>query len=169
MTHWWRRNAVALGVLAVILPATFVTVGSQESAQRGGPSHDVFVAPGESVQYVGAAVGPARAKITDDPAAPRGTRVVTVTVEIDPDPTDPIACRSPQLHEVDGLQRVWNERSSELDRGFDDDITSCSSEESAPYSLRLEYVVPEDATGPFTVDVNSVEGWPDLARLRVEP
>ncbi|WP_404429290.1 hypothetical protein LG299_08765 [Microbacterium lacus] len=169
MTGWWRRNAVALGVLVVVLPATFVTVASQESAQRGGASHDVFVALGESVKYAGATVGPAQAEINDDPAAPRGTRVVAVTVEIDPDPTNPIACLSPQLHEVGGLQRAWNERSVELNRGFDEDITSCSSEESLPYSLRLEYVVPEDATGPFTVDVNSVEGWPDLARLRVEP
>lgn len=169
MTGWWRRNGAALITVAVLVPVTYAAVGLHETSERGGASQDVVVPPGESIEYAQAVVGPARAEFIADDVAPQGTRVVRVTVEVEPDPTAPIACLTPQLRELGGLQRSWDERSYELGRGFDEDLTNCASDETGRYSLGLEYVVPDDAAGPFTVDVDAAEGWPVLARLRVEP
>jgi hypothetical protein len=168
VTGWWRRNAVALAAVAVLLPATVAVVAVQEGSGAGGASHEIVVPLGESIEYSEATVGPADAEFVDDPLAPRGTRVVRVTVEVVPDPAEPIACKKPLLREVSGLQREWEESSYELGRGYEE-LTFCSSDEIAPYSLVLDYVVPDDADGPFTVDVDSVAGWPVLARLQVEP
>jgi hypothetical protein len=169
MTGWWRRNAVALVTAGVLLPITLGAIALHERVDSAGAWQDAVVAPGDSIEYAKATIGPATARFVDDAAAPVGTRVVQVTVDIDPNASDPIACLTPQLHELGGSQREWNERSYDLGRGFDEDLTSCSSDESSPYSLFLEFVVPEDAEGPFTVDVDAAEGWPVQARLQVEP
>ncbi|MET0297595.1 MAG: hypothetical protein ABW024_09350 [Microbacterium sp.] len=169
MTGWWRRNAAALVTAGVLIPVTIAAIALHERNDTGGSWQDSVVATGESLDYAGATVGPATAEFVDDDAAPSGTRVVRVTVDIDPDPSAPIACLTPQLRETEGRQREWDERSYELGRGFDEDLTSCASDRSTPYSMLLEYVVPDDAEGPFTVDVDAAAGWPVLARLRVQP
>lgn len=169
MTGWWRRNAVALVALGVLLPATVAAIAVQEWGEITGATQPVLVDAGESLEYVGAVVGPARAEFVEDDAAPSGAKILSVTVEVDPDPAAPIACVTPRLRELGGLGRQWSERSYELGRSLDEDLTTCASDAASPYRMVLDYVVPDDADGPFTVEVDSFEGWPVQVRLLVDP
>ena len=171
MTGWWRKNAVALGALAVLIPAVVVSVAWNEWSEYdlNRASRPLAVAPGDSVEYGGATVGPATARFRDDPLAPQGSRVVSVKLRVEPgDPA--LVCLSPILREADGAARQWSAASYELDRGWDADRpTSCVAEATAPYTMDIDYLVPLDASGPFTVELDSVDSWPEFVSAVVEP
>ena len=168
---WWRRNAVPLVLVAVLLPVTAGVVAVNEWSEwdLGHGTKPITVEPGESVSYGGATIGPAKAKFSTDAAAPPGTRVVSATVLVAPG-DDPISCLTPHLREAGGAGRQWDEASYELERDFDSDrVTFCSSEMPIRYSLTLDYLVPVDATGPFTIELESGDELPRFVRLIVEP
>lgn len=84
--------------------------------------------------------------------------------------SEPIACPTPQLREAGGAQRQWDKASYDLDRDFDSERkTFCNSEPRARYLLTLDYLVPADATGPFTIDLESGDELPRYLRLVIEP
>lgn len=170
MTGWWRANAVALGAIVVLVPATYAALTWNEwsSVLENSPSQAVVLEPGDEIEYDGATIGPASAEFTRLPGMPAGTRVVTVTMHVEPgDP--PLQCSPPKLYEVGGLQRQWTAR-TDLDREWDPDLqTLCSSEATGPYELVLDYLVPEDASGPFTVELFSASGMPEFVSAVVEP
>ena len=172
MTGWWRANAVPLGVLLVLVPATTIAVGWNEwwGYYSGRASIPIAVEAGDSTEYAHATVGPATAEFTDRPLAPEDARVVAVRILIDPHGLG-FSCAIPQLRELEGSQRQWDAASAyDLDPERDFDLReSCDSETAAPYTLDLDYLVPLDASGPFTVEVTSAERIPEFARLIVEP
>lgn len=170
MTGWWRTNAIALGALVVLIPVTVITMSWNEWAgiRQGTASEPISVASGKSAEYAGATVGPASAEFTDLPLVPQGGRVLTVTVRIDPgDPA--IVCPEPVLREVDGTQRQWNPR-DDLGREWDSDRRAfCDSEATAPYEMQIDYLLPEDASGPFTVELSSGPELPEFVSAVVSP
>ncbi|MFD4960102.1 hypothetical protein [Microbacterium sp. NPDC058389] len=182
MTGWWRSNAVALGALIVLVPATYAALTWNEwsSVLQGSPSQAITVEPGDTVKYAGATVGPASAEFTELPSVPQGAHVVTVTLHIDPGkhskpgkpgkPTNPpISCSSPELHEIGGLERQWN-ANDDLGREWDPDRwTFCDSDATGPYDLLLDYLVPVDVSGPFTVKLSSGVAVPEFVSAVVEP
>lgn len=170
MTGWWRSNALALGALVVLVPATYAALTWNEWSpvlQNSG-SQAITLQPGDEVEYAGATIGPASAEFTELPDMPAHSRVVTVTLHIDPgDP--PIACDKPQLRELGGSGRTWNLR-EDLGRDWNPDLkTFCDREVEQPYELLIDYLVPDDASGPFVVELKSVEGWPQFVSAVVEP
>jgi hypothetical protein len=168
---WWRRNAIPLAVAAVLLPVTAGVVAFNEWSEwdLGHGTKPVTVDPGESARYAGATIGPARAELSTDPAAPAGTRVVSATVLVAPG-DDPLGCQSPRLRELNGAGRQWDEASFALETDFDADrLTFCDPERPYRYSLTLDYLVPEDATGPFAIELESPDALPQYLRLVVEP
>ncbi|WP_194410333.1 hypothetical protein [Microbacterium cremeum] len=168
MTGWWRSNAIALGALVVLVPAAVVTMSWNEWAGLRQATEPISVASGESVRYADALVGPVAAEFTRLPQAPQDARVVTVTVPIDPgDPA--IACSPFVLREVGGARREWAPR-SDLGREWDSDRkTYCDDEATAPYEVELDYLVPEDASGPFTVEFGSAGSYPEFVSAVVTP
>lgn len=168
---WWRRNAISLAAIAVLLPVTVGVIAVNEWSEwdLGHATKPITVPAGETVSYAGATIGPARAEFTDDPLAPPGTRVVSTTVLVDPGDS-PIVCRTPHLREAEGAGRQWDEASLELERDFDAARnTFCSSEMPIRYSLTLDYLVPDDAEGPFVIELESGEELPVFVRLTIEP
>lgn len=171
MTGWWRRNAVALGAVAVLLPLTagVVAVNEWSEFDAGHATRPVTVHSGDSTVYAGATVGPARAGVEDESSAPPGTKVVMARVLVDPG-AEPIACSPPVLREIGGTQRQWNEASLVLDLPYDPERrSSCDSALPIRYSLTLAYIVPVDAEGPFTVDLETAAEYPNYVRLIVSP
>jgi hypothetical protein len=168
VTGWWRANAVALGALAVLAPALIGVVAWNEWSK-----HDVgqsmHVEAGATAMYSDARIGPAKAEYRDDPLAPAHTRVVSVSLPIDPgDPA--ITCTPPQLREIGGAGRTWDAASYELDRGWDAQRpTSCVAEATEPYTMVIDYIVPEGASGVFAVELESAESWPVSVSAVVEP
>jgi hypothetical protein len=168
---WWRRNAVSLVAVAVLLPVTIGVVAANEWSSFGAEraTKPVSAQPGDAVAYGGATIGPAKAEIVADASAPRGSNVVSATVLVTPG-DEPISCLTPTLHETDGAQRQWNEASFDLDLDVSaDQKTVCDSELRIRYSLTLFYIVPDDATGPFAIELEAADALPQFARLVVEP
>jgi hypothetical protein len=168
---WWRRNAVSLMVVAALLPLTAGVIAANQWSEWdiGHATRPITVAAGDSVSYDGGTIGPARARFDDDPVAPAGTRIVTATVLVTPGDSA-ISCPTPRLREAGGAGRQWDEASFELDREVDAERnTFCSPEMPIRYSLTLDYLVPEDATGPFAIEIESGNELPAFVRLIVEP
>lgn len=168
---WWRRSALWLAAIAVLLPVTVgvIAVNEWSDWDIGNPTRQIAVASGEDVAYGGATIGPATAQFTDDVDAPAGARVITATVLVTPG-HEPISCQAPMLREAGGAQRQWDEASFELDIEYDADTkTSCDSELPIRYSMTLHYLVPQDATGPFTIDISTGDALPQYVSLLVEP
>ena len=168
---WWRRNALSLAAIAVLLPVTVgvIAVNEWSAHDLGHPTKPITVEPGDSTTYAGARIGPAEAAFTDAAGAPSGTRVVSATVLVTPG-EEPISCVSPTLRETDGAGRQWNEASFELDLENDLDTTSsCDSELPIRYSLTLNYLVPDDAAGPFAIELSTADALPRFVNLVVEP
>ncbi|WP_203582385.1 hypothetical protein [Microbacterium hibisci] len=170
MTGWWRANALALGAIALLVPALILTISWNE-----GPAGDATLGTrpltldaGESMSYAGATVGPASAAFTDLPLAPQDTRVVSITLRIEPG-SRAFGCTTPVLRETTGTQRQWN-ATDDLGREWDPDVqTFCDPDDTAPYELELDYLVPADASGPFAVELASATALPEFVRAIVEP
>jgi hypothetical protein len=168
---WWRRNAVPLAAIAVLVPVTVgaVAVNEWSAHDVGHATKPITVENGDSTIYDGAQIGPAKADFTDVAGAPSGTRVVSATVLITPG-EEPISCLAPTLRELDGAGRQWDEASFELDREYDAEAkTSCDSALPIRYSLTLDYLVPDDAAGPFAIELSSGDALPRFVSLVVEP
>lgn len=174
---WWRRNAVALAAVAVLVPATAaaISVNVWSEFDSGRPSRPIPVAQGSTAAYAGARVGDASARFDDEvEGVPRGARVVAVTVDVDPPPVDPDArfgflCTL-TLRESTGAHRAWKDASLSVDRPYDAErVTSCDPAVAEPYTLSMDFLVPEDAMGPFDVDFAVAGALPSVVRLAIEP
>lgn len=169
--EWWRRNAIALAALAVLIPATVASIGVNEWSQydAGHPTRPVLVQPGGAVEYSGAQLSRARAEFVENPGAPSGSRVVRAMLLIVPG-APPITCGTPELRELGGAQREWEEASLELDLPYDSEAhTICDSDIAIPYSLTLHYLIPDDAAGPFTIEFVASGAMPEFVRLVIQP
>lgn len=168
---WWRRNAVALIALAVLLPATVIATGYNEwnGYFSGRPVLPITVAAGEEEVVSGETWGPAQIELVedDDPRAtgvPSGARLVVATIEV------PVGaeCFAPMLREVDGLEREWNQaRRVELNWHTSDGASGYCSAENVTSRLETPFVVPADATGPFELDVSIPDELPRFLRFVV--
>lgn len=170
MTGWWRSNAIALGAIVLLVPATYAALTWNEwsAILQSSDSRPIALEPGDTLEYAGATIGPVTSTYSELPSAPRGTKIVTVTVKIDPG-GPPIICDAPVLHESGADPREWK-ASSDLGRDWDPDLrTFCSSEETGPYQLDLDYLVPDDASGPFTLELGSAAGRPEFVSAVVDP
>lgn len=170
--RWWRRNAVALGAVAVLLPLTAVVIGGSEwwLVNQSRPVLPHTVPVGASADWAGMAWGPATA--TELPAdagseLPAGARVIVVEVPVDPG-GDPVACGTPMLRELSGAQRQWSDATAEVDWDYDRP-TGCVSDADGPYTVAAPFLVPDDAVGPFGVELTVVDRLPGFLRLVVAP
>jgi hypothetical protein len=165
---WWQRNAVALGIVVVIAPITAAAI-SLNAWQGINAAHPVTVAQGEAIAYGDAEVGPLRARFDDLEGIPRGTRVVAVEIDIDPDGEE-FTCSSPTLIETTALHREWIDATTSIDRPYDPDrVTYCDRELTGPYTVEFDYLVPDDAVGPFVLEFASPDAAPDVLELTLSP
>lgn len=171
---WWRRNALPLVAVAVLLPATFGVVGWNEWNDyfSGRPTQPVVAPPAASVEFEGAVWGPAEIEVVERGAeldAPVGSQVVMVAVPVDPGP-DAATCLPPTLRESTGARREWQDVTFEI--GWSPpsgQLGSCAGTGTDPFTITVAFLVPLDATGPFAVELVSPEALPRFARLLVEP
>ncbi|MBB4141135.1 hypothetical protein BKA10_002929 [Microbacterium invictum] len=168
---WWRRNAAALAALVVLVPVTVLVVGGNEWREYYGfrASMPVEVASGERTTYAGAEFGGADiAPLTAEGLeVPEGARAFLVTVEVAPTTTTPPSCLPLSLHEQGGAQREWSVDASL--RWYDRDRPSgCDSLATGPYTIATPFLVPDDATGPFFVDLFVVGEAPRFLRVHLD-
>lgn len=169
---WWRRNAIALVAVAVLAPATAaaISVNVWTARNSGRPTQPIAVAAGDAVDYAGLTVGDARARFEEGlEGTPNGARVVAVTIEVDPHGAGTL-CGGLTLSEVGGAHRQWANLARDLGRPYDPErITSCREDAVTPYTLSIDYLVPDDAAGPFSVNLFVTDALPRFALFTVEP
>ncbi|WP_164234790.1 hypothetical protein [Microbacterium hydrocarbonoxydans] len=157
---WWRTNALPVGILAVLLPASVLSIGWRDWTIAHSVAFDrttpIVAEDGGTADLSGATWGPIRAAVIHDTSGmtlPPHTQVIGVAIPVDTDPADPVRCDRPILTEQ-STGRQWNEMSVEL--GFVYSATehaSCDFEATGAYEIIVPFVVPDDVEGPFWVDV----------------
>ncbi|MDQ0894306.1 hypothetical protein QFZ26_001861 [Agromyces ramosus] len=171
---WWRRNAWPLAAVAALVPVTFGVIGWQEWDDyfSGHPSRAIVAQPRTSIDYAGAAWGPVEVvelAPLEGFEAPAGSRTLEVTVPVDPG-SEPVTCLAPTLHEVGGAERQWDERTYDLGEAYDRGTwNSCAGSGTEPFAIVVPFVVPDDAVGPFALDVVVDGRLPEFLRLPVGP
>lgn len=154
---WWRRNAIALGALVVLIPAgawAFDTIefGAVRNAERSVPEGsatqvgDWTFAPPELTSLSPADVG-----------APTGTDPVVVRIPVTPG-SDAVSCSTPILIDPETGREWWPAR--DLDWSLDDDERNICPRPvdddgvSAPaFDLTTLVLLPADAPDRLIVEV----------------
>lgn len=179
---WWRTNRLALIALLVLVPVIAVGVGwngwhfyygfgfrkvtAVEAPEKG------------TVKLAGAVWGPIRSGEIADTSGlnmPAGTRLVAAVVPVDPD-GKVVHCDAPVLVQQ-STGREWTPLRSEVGIPFSIDenerCTAVLADEDDPesaqsFSLTVGFVVPDDVTGPFWLEV-APSGDARFVRFAIDP
>ena len=160
---WWRKQrapllALLLTVISAagvhlwldVLPSSEADVPTVVEAERRGEIAGQRIAV-DAVRW-------------DEFDAPAGSRTVSVLLDATGG-KDATTCGAFTLSEVDG-PRVWLDAGGELNVPSDAGERSCL-EESLSYDIFVVFLVPDDAMGPFHLDIPDRDGR--ILRFVVEP
>jgi hypothetical protein len=159
---WWRRQRralIALAVAAIAVVGTYVwldVVPSIRPADRVVEAEDAADVSGQTLT-----VGPAE---WGEFESPDGTRTLSIRLRASGGP-DAGACGTATLTEA-ATSRTWVSSRSGVDVPSGQGETSCIAEPSS-YRILLVFLLPEDADGPFVLDIEGRDS--DVARFVVEP
>lgn len=150
---WWRRNAVALVALAVLVPASWLALDTIEFGTTRNPQQAVDA--GTSTTVDGARFGPARLHPLDDDGldVPAGAQPVLVTVPV-AHPVETTSCQGATTTEV-ATGRTW--RAASLVLGWTPGAgqqETCRSETGAAVDFAAPFLLNVDASGPFVVTMS---------------
>lgn len=177
---WWRRNAVALIALAVLMPATFGGAAWWEwkyaYPDSGKPLYAVEPGPSGTVDLEGATWGPVQAKKVTDTTGldmPDDAQLILVGVDVKPTGEEAPSCWAPTLVEQ-RTGRTWQTARLELGLLSDSDepdscVPTLEGETAQPYRLILPFVLADDAEGPYSVIVEPTFAESRFVRFTVDP
>lgn len=164
-TSWWKRNALALGVLGVLLPGTAFVIAGTEWRDYFVRPHSEAVYPDDesTVEFAETMWGPADVRTLTDSTGlnvPEGAKVLVGVLPVDDSERferdeGNVGCDTPILvSQKDGRQ--WTELRAQLGlESLASEPTDCDPEvEGEPYRILAPFVVPEDVEGPFWIDVH---------------
>lgn len=161
MTSWWRRQRVPLAALLVAAAAVVAVHLWLDvlPATSGDPS--TIDAVDGSAEIAGQTLSLDSAR-WDEFEAPDGSRTLSIRIASGGG-ADATTCGLFTLSEADG-DRVWSDARSALDVPFDAGESYCQ-EASGPYAMLAVFLLPDDARGPFVLEV---PGDGEVARFPVE-
>lgn len=159
---WWRRQRAPLFALVL---AGIAMVGATvwlDVLPSIRPTDRVIEAE-SSVDIAGQTLtlGPVE---WDEFDAPDGSRTLSVRLS-STGGFDAKTCGQASLTET-STERTWLSARAPLDVPYDEGESSCIVESSS-YRVLLVFLLPDDAEGPFVLDIEGSDQ--DLARFRIEP
>ncbi|MGO1849588.1 hypothetical protein [Microbacterium sp.] len=160
---WWRRQRVPLiALLAAAIAAAGVHVWLDvlPSSEADRP---VIVEVERRGEIAGQTIAVDSVR-WDEFDAPVDSRTVSVLLDATGG-KEATMCGAFTLSEVDG-PRVWLDARADLDVPSDAGERSCL-EESLSYDIFVVFLVPDDAVGPFHLDIPDLDSR--IARFTVEP
>jgi len=172
MTGWWRRNTIALGAAAVLLPATVLVVGGNEwlGYFSGRPVLAIDANAEGVVEHAGATWGPVKSAIaenTEGLTVPPGAQVIIAQIRVDPK-SKPVTCLAPLLVEQ-STGRQWSQMRLELGLPWDSaEPTECVGTSTDSYDIFVPFIVPADAEGPYWVEIDTFTN-PEFVRFTIDP
>ncbi len=164
---WWRKNALALGALVLAASLTGISWYVGVWLPLSPPEAAVATPDDEGRGTLGGATfDDLTIASEEDPegyyGAPDGTWVVAVSVDVSPQESG-LSC-SLQLSESDGEQRTWTPTSVISPFAESDDPSYCTGTGTEDYRVLTAFLLPDDARGPFVLDIVSGS---DVLRLPV--
>ena len=159
---WWRQQRTALIALVVAAAAMVGATVWLDVLPSIRPTDRVIEAE-SSVELAGQtlSLGPAE---WGEFEAPDGARTLSVRLS-STGGFDASNCGQATLTETDSA-RTWLSSRADLDVPYDEGESSCIAE-TASYRILLVFLLPDDADGPFVLDLEGSDD--DLARFIVEP
>lgn len=159
---WWREQRAALIALVIAAVAVVAATVWLDVVPSIRPTDRVIEAD-SSVDIAGQtlSLGPSE---WGEFAAPEGSRSLSVRLT-STGGFDASVCGQATLTETDS-SRTWVSSRSGLDVSYDEGESSCTIE-SEPYRILLVFLVPDDADGPFRLDIEGSDA--DVARFVIEP
>ena len=160
--RWWsrqRRALIALAIAAVAMLGATVWLDVLPSIR---PTDRVIEA--ESTADIAGqtlTLGPTEWGEFETPA---GSRTLSVRLQ-STGGSDADRCGQTMLTEIDS-GRTWLSSRDDLVVSSDEGESSCIAE-PASYRILLAFLLPDDADGPFLVDIEGSDD--DLARFRIDP
>jgi len=148
---WWRRNALALGALALLIPASYVAFDTIEFAPLRTASFTASA--NETATVNGWQFEPARLRPVDPASvgAPPGSAPVVVSVRVQPG-TASTLCFQPALIDP-GTGREWRTAGELTWSPGDHQQTYCPSSETATdYDLATIVLLPAEFTDTGRLD-----------------
>lgn len=161
--RWWRKQRVpliALLVASIAAAGAHVWLDVLPSSEAETPT---IIETERRAEIAGQALSVDSAR-WDEFEAPDGSRTVSVLLDATGG-KEATTCGAFTLAEVDG-PRVWLDARADLDVPFDAGERSCL-EESLSYDILVVFLVPDDAVGPFHLDIPDRDNH--IARFVVEP
>ena len=161
MRSWWRQQRVAL-IALVVAAVAVVGVHVWFDVLPGSEDPPIIVSQDGSADIAGQTLTLDSAR-WDEFEAPAGSRTLSIRIESD-GVADATTCGIFTLVETQG-DRVWRNARSALDVPYDAGESNCQ-EASGPYVILAVFLLPDDAEGPFLLDI---PGDGEIARFAVEP
>ncbi|HYP73305.1 MAG TPA: hypothetical protein VEP72_04395 [Microbacterium sp.] len=150
---WWRRNAIALVVLAALVPAGWFAFDTIEFGVVRNPTQSVEASKTAHVE--GAVFGVVRMTPleVDDVAAPTGSKPVLVTIPVHRRSGEPY-CMGVTVTET-ATGRTWRSASGVLTwTPGDGQQETCTSGSEPRFDLVAPVLLAGDAVGPFVVGLS---------------
>lgn len=160
---WWTRQRIPMIALAVTAVAA-VGVHVWLDVIPSMPDTPKVVAAVDDEAAIAGQQLELDAVHWDEYDAPAGSRTLSIRLDARAG-ADPSTCGAFTLSETSG-PRVWRNARSALDVPYDDGETGCEQEPGG-YRILAVFLLPDDAAGPFDLDVPDSEGH--VARFRIEP
>lgn len=162
MTSWWRRQRVSLIALAVAAIAV-VGVHVWLDVLPAAPNATSAIDAGDDTAEVAGQTFTVDSARWDEFEAPDGSRTLSIRIDSGGG-AEATTCGLLTLAEAQG-DRVWSNARGVLDVPFDEGESFCQ-EASGPYTLLTVFLLPDDADGPFMLEL---PGDGEVARFPVEP
>lgn len=159
---WWRRQRRALIALAIAAVAMLGATVWLDILPSIRPTDRVIEAE-STVDIAGQTLtlGPTE---WDEFESPEGSQTLSVRLASTGGSTAD-RCGQTTLTEIDSA-RTWLSSRDDLDVSSDEGESSCVAE-PASYRILLTFLLPDDADGPFLLDIEGSDN--DLARFHIDP
>lgn len=161
---WWRSQRIALVALLVAAAAAFLVHLWLDVLNDPLPDEPTVVEAVDGRAEIAGHELELRAATRDAFDAPAGSHTVSVTLTAVP-LAEPTGC-GPLLLTEPSSGRAWIDASRDLDVPRDAGERYCLDDESASYRILAVFLVPDDASGPFLLDVPDDDG---IARFSIAP
>lgn len=159
---WWRTQRFALVALVVAAAAAIAVHVWFDVLPAAPKSTQVQDAEDGRAEVAGQTLRLDSAR-WDEFEAPAGSRTLSIRIDARAE-GDAAGCGMFTLAETEGA-RVWANARSALDVPYDEGESGCQKE-SGSYAILAVFLLPDDADGPFVLDV---PGTDEIARFPIEP
>lgn len=155
VSGWWRRNALALGALVVLIPASAFAFDQTVMTQVRNPERTVDA--GASTTVGDWTFGPVTlSPMGADADVPAGANAVRATVRVDPG-RDAVSCRSAGVSEP-ATDRLWIEAGlSDGQEDADTEWSYCPSDSMGSFDVVGTFVLGDDVGDDLVIELTVMD------------